>query len=61
MISDVGSAQAVGGRARSRHEPNTVLISNGFAAMGFALPAAIAAKLARPTARWWRSPATAAC
>ena len=28
------------------HEPNTVLISNGFAAMGFGLPAAIAASLA---------------
>jgi acetolactate synthase-1/2/3 large subunit len=26
-------------------EPNTVLISNGFAAMGFALPAAVAARL----------------
>ena len=33
------------------YEPNTVLISNGFAAMGFALPAAIAAKLAHPERR----------
>ncbi len=30
------------------YHPNTVLISNGFAAMGFALPAAIAAKLVHP-------------
>ena len=36
-----------GWRASGRPaEPNTVLISNGFAAMGFALPAAIAASLA---------------
>jgi acetolactate synthase-1/2/3 large subunit len=30
------------------YEPDTVLISNGLAAMGFALPAAIAAKLVHP-------------
>jgi len=30
------------------HEPNTVLIANGLAGMGFALPAAIAAKLVHP-------------
>jgi acetolactate synthase-1/2/3 large subunit len=33
------------------HEPNTCLISNGFAAMGVALPAAIAAKLVQPEQR----------
>jgi acetolactate synthase-1/2/3 large subunit len=33
------------------YEPNTVLISNGYAAMGFGLPAAIAAKLAHPERR----------
>jgi acetolactate synthase I/II/III large subunit len=31
------------------YEPDSVLISNGLAAMGFALPAAIAAKLVHPT------------
>ena len=30
------------------HEPNTVLIANGLAGMGFALPRAIAAKLVHP-------------
>jgi acetolactate synthase-1/2/3 large subunit len=30
------------------YEPNTVLIANGLAGMGFALPAAIAAKLVHP-------------
>jgi acetolactate synthase-1/2/3 large subunit len=30
------------------HEPNTVLIANGLAGMGFAIPAAVAAKLVYP-------------
>jgi len=30
------------------HEPNTVMIANGLAGMGFALPSAIAAKLVHP-------------
>ena len=30
------------------YEPNTVLIANGLAGMGFALPAAIAAKIVHP-------------
>jgi acetolactate synthase-1/2/3 large subunit len=33
------------------HEPNTVLIANGLAGMGFALPCAIAAKLVHPERR----------
>ena len=33
------------------YEPNTTLIANGLAGMGFAVPAAIAAKLVRPTAK----------
>jgi acetolactate synthase I/II/III large subunit len=33
------------------HEPNTVLIANGLAGMGFALPCAIAAKLVHPDRR----------
>ena len=32
----------------SAHEPRTFLITNGWSSMGFGLPAAIAAKLARP-------------
>jgi acetolactate synthase-1/2/3 large subunit len=39
--------------ARHYHcaQPNTCLISNGFAAMGIAIPGAIAAKLVHPTRR----------
>jgi acetolactate synthase-1/2/3 large subunit len=33
------------------HEPNTLLIANGLAGMGFALPCAIAAKLVHPDRR----------
>jgi acetolactate synthase-1/2/3 large subunit len=51
LISDVGAHKLwVAKRYRARL-PNTVLISNGFAAMGIALPGAIAAKLARPERR----------
>ena len=36
------------GRMFPAHEPNTVLIANGLAGMGFALPCAVAAKLVHP-------------
>src|SRR5262249_52275686 len=45
LISDVGAHKLWIARTFPAYEPNTVLISNGYAAMGFALPAAIAAKL----------------
>jgi len=48
LISDVGTHKLWVARTFPAYEPNTVLISNGYAAMGFALPAAIAAKLAHP-------------
>jgi acetolactate synthase-1/2/3 large subunit len=48
LISDVGSHTLWIARTYPAYEPNTVLISNGFAAMGFALPAAISAKLVHP-------------
>jgi acetolactate synthase-1/2/3 large subunit len=48
LISDVGTHKLWVARTFPAYEPNTVLISNGYAAMGFALPAAIAATLARP-------------
>jgi acetolactate synthase-1/2/3 large subunit len=51
LISDVGTHKLWVARTFPAYEPNTVLISNGYAAMGFALPAAIAAKLARPNQR----------
>jgi acetolactate synthase I/II/III large subunit len=36
------------GRMFPAHEPNTVLIANGLAGMGFAVPCSIAAKLVHP-------------
>lgn len=48
VISDVGANKVWVARMFPAYRPNTVLISNGFAAMGFALPAAIAAKLVHP-------------
>ncbi|HEX2234499.1 MAG TPA: acetolactate synthase large subunit, partial [Thermoleophilaceae bacterium] len=48
LISDVGLHKLWIGRAFPAYEPNTVLIANGLAGMGFAVPAAIAAKLVHP-------------
>ncbi|HLM26617.1 MAG TPA: acetolactate synthase large subunit [Thermoleophilaceae bacterium] len=48
LISDVGLHKLWIGRMFPAHEPNTCLIANGLAGMGFALPAAIAAKLVHP-------------
>jgi acetolactate synthase-1/2/3 large subunit len=51
VISDVGAHKLwVAKRFRARL-PNTVIISNGFAAMGIGLPGSIAAKLAQPERR----------
>ncbi|MCC6346416.1 MAG: acetolactate synthase large subunit [Nitrospirales bacterium] len=48
LISDVGAHKIWIGRFYPAYAPNTVIISNGFASMGFAVPGAIAAKLAHP-------------
>jgi len=48
VISDVGAHKMWIGRMYQAESPNTCIISNGFAAMGIALPGAIAAKLAFP-------------
>jgi acetolactate synthase I/II/III large subunit len=48
LVSDVGLHKLWIGRMFPAYEPDSVLISNGLAAMGFALPAAIAAKLVHP-------------
>ncbi|MBI3352841.1 MAG: acetolactate synthase large subunit [Nitrospirae bacterium] len=48
LISDVGVHKLLIARHFRAHHPNTVIISNGFAAMGIALPGAIAAKLIYP-------------
>jgi acetolactate synthase-1/2/3 large subunit len=51
LISDVGAHKMWIARHYHCAQPNTCLISNGFAAMGIAIPGAIAAKLVHPTRR----------
>ncbi|MCZ7534884.1 MAG: acetolactate synthase large subunit [Acidimicrobiia bacterium] len=51
LVSDVGLHKLWIGRMFPAHEPNTVLIANGLAGMGFAVPAAIATKLVQPERR----------
>ena len=48
LISDVGAHKLWIAKTYYTYDPNTCLISNGFASMGFALPGAIAAQLAFP-------------
>ncbi len=51
LISDVGLHKLWIGRMFPAHEPGTVLIANGLAGMGFAVPCGIAAKLVHPGRR----------
>ena len=51
VVSDVGAHKIWVARLYQAYEPNTVIISNGFAAMGISLPGAIAAKLIHPDRR----------
>lgn len=51
VVSDVGAHKIWVARLYQAYEPNTVIISNGFAAMGIGLPGAIAAALVRPDHR----------
>jgi acetolactate synthase-1/2/3 large subunit len=51
VVSDVGAHKLWVARLFQAAEPNTVIISNGYAAMGIALPGAMAAKLLDPTRR----------
>ncbi len=48
VVSDVGAHKIWVARMYQAYEPNTVIITNGFAAMGIAIPGAIAAKLVHP-------------
>jgi acetolactate synthase-1/2/3 large subunit len=48
VVSDVGAHKIWVARLYQAYEPNTVIISNGFAAMGIGVPGAIAAKLVHP-------------
>ncbi|HEX8939573.1 MAG TPA: acetolactate synthase large subunit [Candidatus Limnocylindrales bacterium] len=51
VVSDVGAHKIWVARLFQAYEPNTVIISNGFAAMGISVPGAIAAKLVHPSRR----------
>lgn len=51
VISDVGAHKAWLARLFPCLQPNTCIISNGFAAMGMAVPGAVAAKLVHPNRR----------
>ncbi|MFZ0221481.1 MAG: thiamine pyrophosphate-dependent enzyme [Candidatus Nitrosopolaris sp.] len=48
IISDVGAHKLWIAKVYKTYSPNTCIITNGFCSMGFALPGAIAIKLARP-------------
>jgi acetolactate synthase-1/2/3 large subunit len=48
VICDVGAHKVWLSRLYPAHAPNTVIVANGFAPMGIAVPGAIAAKLVRP-------------
>jgi acetolactate synthase-1/2/3 large subunit len=50
-LCDTGAAKMWMARLYPTYEPNTCLLSNGLATMAFALPGAIAAKLAEPGRR----------
>ena len=51
LLSDVGAHKMWIARYFHAHEPNTVLIPNGFCSMGFAFPGAIAANMLYPERR----------
>ena len=48
LVSDVGAHKMWIARHYDCYSPNTCLISNGFASMGFSIPGAFAAKLLNP-------------
>lgn len=51
VLADTGAGKMWMARLYPAYEPDTCLVSNGLSTMGFALPGAIAAKLARPERR----------
>jgi acetolactate synthase-1/2/3 large subunit len=53
VVSDVGQHQMFEAQYYRHDSPRTLLTSGGLGTMGFALPAAIGAKMARPDAEVW--------
>jgi acetolactate synthase-1/2/3 large subunit len=48
VTTDVGSHKIMAGQVWEARQPRSVLMTNGLSAMGFGVPAAIAARLSRP-------------
>ncbi len=53
VVSDVGQHQMFEAQYYKHDRPRTLITSGGLGTMGFALPAAIGAKMARPEAEVW--------
>ena len=53
VVTDVGQHQMWEAQYYHHNDPRTLITSGGLGTMGFALPAAIGAKLARPDAEVW--------
>jgi acetolactate synthase-1/2/3 large subunit len=53
VVSDVGQHQMWEAQYYKHDQPRTLITSGGLGTMGFALPAAIGAKMARPDAEVW--------
>jgi acetolactate synthase-1/2/3 large subunit len=53
IVTDVGQHQMWEAQYYKHDEPRTLITSGGLGTMGFALPAAIGAKMARPEAEVW--------
>src|SRR5690606_37992638 len=51
VLAATGAVKMWMARLYPPYEPNTLLVSNGLSSMGFAVPGAVAAKLARPDRR----------
>ncbi|TYB41125.1 acetolactate synthase large subunit [Actinomadura chibensis] len=51
VLADTGAVKMWMARMYPTYEPNTLIVSNGLSSMGFAVPGAIAAKLAHPERR----------
>src|SRR5881392_1581585 len=60
IATDVGQHQMWEAQYYHHNEPRTLITSGGLGTMGFGLPAAIGAKMAKPESRSWRMSAAAA-